>query len=311
MTLLLTISPRTVALIRSASAAREASRTKPLVYVCSRFGNFGSGNALEGSDDHIDKSSEAQFWGMTVVMPNWAIWNAVKHFDVEDANFFTNYTDSVLKAAVLAKMLLETLFLVWVLRGGLKTICFWFEVNVLIEIFGLAAACNSYYTSWHLVLGNLCFGIGSVLMAAYYAFRFLKQLSRSDRAEAVKGLYFVLVFACRVLSVYIFMILHKMFQCADRNKFTRALHLSIKTRPSWQSSVTLEEQSRSSSGTFGIRYCGLEKYANTKVLEKQRYCGTFLKTFNSAMQEITCKLTPTVLQKNVKMQIQFLDPRRV
>ena len=218
MTLLLTISPRTVALIRSASAAREASRTKPLVYVCSRFGNFGSGNALEGSDDHIDKSSEAQFWGMTVVMPNWAIWNAVKHFDVEDANFFTNYTDSVLKAAVLAKMLLETLFLVWVLRGGLKTICFWFEVNVLIEIFGLAAACNSYYTSWHLVLGNLCFGIGSVLMAAYYAFRFLKQLSRSDRAEAVKGLYFVLVFACRVLSVYIFMILHKMFQCADEEQ---------------------------------------------------------------------------------------------
>ena len=34
--------------------------------------------------------------------------------------------------------------------------------------------------------------------------------------------------------------------------------------------------------------------------------STQLKTFNSVMQEITCKLTPTVLQKNVKMQIQFL-----
>ena len=37
--------------------------------------------------------------------------------------------------------------------------------------------------------------------------------------------------------------------------------------------------------------------------------STQLKTFNSVMQEITCKLTPTVLHENVKMQIQFLDPR--
>ena len=43
----------------------------------------------------------------------------------------------------------------------------------------------------------------------------------------------------------------------------------------------------------------------TKVLRN------FLKTSNSVMQEITCILTPTVLQKNVKMQIQFLDPRKV
>ena len=27
------------------------------------------------------------------------------------------------------------------------------------------------------------------------------------------------------------------------------------------------------------------------------------------MHEITCKLTPTVLHENVKMKIQFLDPR--
>ena len=34
---------------------------------------------------------------------------------------------------------------------------------------------------------------------------------------------------------------------------------------------TSKEQRRESRGIPGIRYCGLEKYSNTKVLEKQRY----------------------------------------
>ena len=37
--------------------------------------------------------------------------------------------------------------------------------------------------------------------------------------------------------------------------------------------------------------------------------STQLKTFNSVMQEITCKLTPTVLQKKCTMQTQVRRPR--